>query len=900
MINRLLVLLSVAVALTIGTGLHADGPGFFDDRGSLGLGLALRRLNTVGVLMQTTAHPDDENNGLLVMLNRGQGLRTVLATTTRGDGGQNEIGPELFDTLGVLRTEELLAVHRVDGAEQYFTRAVDFGNSFSIDETFAKWGRQEIVGDYVRLIRTTRPDVIVAMSPSGSGGGQHHQASALLSKDAFGAAGDPAQFPEQLEEGLRPWQARKFYYTAGFPFPGAPPLPPGVRTVAVDSGRYDPLLGATYTELGVFARSMHTCQGMAQLLALPGSSFTFRYRLVDTAIPGQADNDETGLFDGVDTTIQGLAQYVTGQVPPELTSGLAGIATDSASALKQFETGGAAGTISALLSGLSKIRSLLHQLAALPIDEAARSEIEHRLRLKEAQFQDAAILAAGLRIEALADDGLVIGGQPVKVQTIVADRGPSAIAVRRVGFAGFEGDGSGCQSESLQSGGVFKCEAALRIPEAAPLTAPYWSRLSDAARYTFEADAPFGLPFRPTPFRAVVDMAIDGVDVTRTLAVEYRYEGNIFSGEKRMELKVVPRFSVQVMPDVAIIPWWPARGTDGQRDGLLSREIRVTITNGAKGPANGEVNLRIPDGWRVTPRIAPIAFTREDEAQTVRMTVTPRSGSPLGEYAIAARVLESDRTYDRGYVSVEYPHINRRHLIQPARTALKLIDGRTSENLTVGYVMGVGDQVPPAIQQLGARVEMIQADELAWGDLARYDAIVTGVRAYERRADLRAHNHRLLEYVERGGTLIVQYNKIEFNEAQYGPYPAKVSSNRITDEQAPVRILLPDHPVLQTPNAITESAWEGWVQERGLYFLGDRDPKYVDLVELEDPLEFNKGPKRGALVEARVGRGRWIYVGLGLWRQLPAGTDGAYQLLANLISLGSSRAASGAAAAPER
>jgi hypothetical protein len=242
--------------------------------------------------------------------------------------------------------------------------------------------------------------------------------------------------------------------------------------------------------------------------------------------------------------------------------------------------------------------------------------------------------------------------------------------------------------------------------------------------------------------------------------------------------------------------------------------------------------------------------------------------------------------FTSGYQVVEYPHTRRRHLINAAEATLKIIDVAVAPRLRIGYVMGVGDQVPPAIEQLGATVTFIDADGLAFGDLSRFDAIVTGVRAYERRADLRANNDRLLEYADKGGTVIVQYNKFEFNQAQYGPFPAKVSSNRVTGEQAPVQVLVPDHPVMRWPNRIGDAAWQGWVQERGLYFLGEKDAKYVDLVQLEDPFPFNKGPKRGALVEARVGKGRWMYLGLGLWRQLPAGTEGAYQLLANLLSAG--------------
>jgi hypothetical protein len=242
--------------------------------------------------------------------------------------------------------------------------------------------------------------------------------------------------------------------------------------------------------------------------------------------------------------------------------------------------------------------------------------------------------------------------------------------------------------------------------------------------------------------------------------------------------------------------------------------------------------------------------------------------------------------FTNGYQEIEYPHIQRRQVIEPAETALKVVDVRTTPNVSVGYIAGVGDQVPPAIEQLGAKLAFIEQSELAWGDLSKYDVIVTGVRAYERRADLRAYNRRLLDYAAQGGTVIVQYNKMEFNREDYGPYPAKVSGNRVTDETAPVKLLAPDHPVFHYPNEIGPAAWDGWVQERGLYFLGEKDKKYVDLVSMTDSFKDNPGEKLGSFVEGKIGKGRWIYLGLGLWRQLPAGTDGAYQLLANLLSLG--------------
>jgi LmbE family N-acetylglucosaminyl deacetylase len=852
-------------------------------KGEVGLGLLLRQLGTTAVLMQAVAHPDDENNAMLAAMGWGQGARTVVVSATRGDGGQNEIGPELFDALAALRTEELLAAHQLDSAEQYFTRAVDFGYSFSADETFEKWGRQEILADYVRLIRAIRPDIVIAMRPDGTGGGQHHQASAVISREAFLAAGDPSKFPEQIKEGLRPWQAKKFYYTGRFGFAGEPPPPSGAKLTALDTAAYDPLLGESYTEIGSRARSYHKTQGMAQLLSLPGPS-SAGYQLIESAIPGLKEKGDASLADGIDTSVPGLARYVPGDVPPALSSGLAAIAAAVTAAGQQAAAGGPAAAVAPLVDGLQAVRSVRSQLAsrAISIPEEARFEIDSRLDRKERQFVDAVLTAGGVRLDVLADDGLVVAGQPVKVTVLAANRGASPIAVKQIGFRGLDGEAGVCKTGTVAPGAVLRCDAALEVSKQARLTGQYWKRLPDAARYRFEPDAPFGYPFRPTPFRAQIELEIGGAAVPVERDVQYRYEGNIFSGEKRMDVQVVPRLAVALAPDIAILP--AIQGAAVPR--AAGRELRVTVINGGKAAAVGDVSVEAPAGWTVTPALANVSLSREDEAAAVRFTVTPPRGAKPGAYTLKALVTSGADRFSDGYQVVEYPHTRRRHLIHAAEATLKIIDVAIAPRLDIGYVMGVGDQVPPAIEQLGARVTLVDADGLAFGNLSRFDAIVTGVRAYERRADLRANNHRLLEYAEKGGTVIVQYNKFEFNEARYGPFPARVSSNRVTDERAPVQVLVPDHPAMRWPNRIGDAAWQGWVQERGLYFLGERDAKYEDLVQLEDPFPFNKGPKRGALVEARVGKGRWMYLGLGLWRQLPAGTEGAYQLLANLLSIG--------------
>jgi LmbE family N-acetylglucosaminyl deacetylase len=893
-------------------------------RGHAALGLALRHLRTTGIFMMATAHPDDENNGLLVMLNRGEGYRTTLATATRGNGGQNEIGPEIFEALGVLRTEELAALHRFDGAEQYFTRAVDFGFSFSIEETFQKWGHDEVLGDFVRLIRTIRPDVMAGLSPTGVGGGQHHQASAILAREAFRIAGDATKYPEQIHEGLRPWQPKKMYYMTGFGGPADPNAEKPAHVLTVNLSGYDPLLGKTYTEVGTEARSMHKCQGMAQLLALPGP-MSSSYYLVESTVAGAMQRDETGMFEGVDPSIAGLARFAGSQPPPELTSGLTAIATSAQSAQAAFDAANDAAVLQPLLAGLRAVRALRSQLPSLgAVSEADRFEIDYRLAQKEHEFQDSILLANDIRVETLADDGIVVPGQPVRVTAIVANRGAADVEVKQVSFSGFDAPGA-CTMTAVASANMFggfggpggrggqapppqprstlrrdqvaQCGPTMTIPSTARPSEPYWHRAADAGRYTFDPDAPFGLPYRPTPFRAQVTLTVgtgaDATEVVDSRPVQYRYEGNIFSGEKRSELLVVPPASVRVSPDIAIIPASsirPARPTStasGARAARVAgREVRVTVINDAKGSGEGTVRLDLPQGWTATPPQESVKFAREGDTQTVRFTISPAPGTAAGEYRVKAVMASGGGSFGRGYQVIEYPHIRRQHIYQDAEVVLKVIDVRTAPNLRVGYIMGVGDEVPAALDQLGVQVEMLSADDLAWGDLSRFSAIITGVRAYERRGDLRANNNRLLDYVQRGGTAIVQYNKFEFNQAQYGPYPAKVSSERVTDEYAPVRQLDRDSPLFYTPNRVDDRVWKNWVQERGLYFLGERDPRYKDLVALDEPFPYNKGEKRGALVEAQYGKGRWIYVGLGLWRELPAGVDGAYLLLANLVSLG--------------
>ena len=882
--------------------------------GHVALGLAIRKLNVSGTFMQAPAHPDDETNALFAMFTHGWGLRSVDVQNNRGEGGQNEIGPELFRDMGVLRTAELMSAHRIDGAEQYFTRAIDYGYSFDPQEVIQKWGRDTIVGDYVRLIRTLRPDVILTMNIQGGGGDRAHEATTVLTREAFRAAADPARYPEQIREGLRPWQAFKLYFAGGGPggrgvgpaggaaggragsgaeVPAAP-----AHVTRVDTGVYDPLLGRTYAEIGNDARSNHKCQGVGGVPPLPGGAGGRggrgggggTYTLVDTTIPGQKDKDETSFFDGVDVSLAGLSAYAGATPPRALTDGLHAIVDQADRAKQAFDSGNDAATAAPIEAGLAAIRALRSSLGSMGLGDTARYEIDFRLKLKEQAYQDAVLAAHDLTFQAVADDGLVIDGQPVRLSLIGVNHGSSDVTVSEVAIAGLENAG-GCASATVKKDGVFACTATATVPKTAKATDPYftdtyWKNPSGPADNMFDPSVPFGVPFAPTPFHVVFHVKTGSVEVTKDVPVEYRYVKDLYFGDKRMELNVVPAFSVAVTPALAIFP--AAAASTAVAAKPVTREIFVSVTNSTKGAANASVTLELPAGWTATPATTAVSFDKEDESRSARFVVVAPAHVAIGDYTARAVVTSPSTGAERfttGYQAIEYPHIERQQVIKAAETTMKAIDVKVAPGLAVGYIVGVGDQVPPAIQQLGAKLTFLETSDLAWSDLSRYDVIVTGVRAYERRDDLRAYNSRLLDYANAGGTVIVQYNKTEFNQAQYGPYPASVGQGRVADETVPVKILVPADPLFNFPNRIGPSAWDNWTQERGLYFLGQKDPKYVDLVSMVDSFPDNPGEKLGSFVEARVGKGHWIYLGLGLWRQLPAGTVGAYQLLANLISL---------------
>jgi LmbE family N-acetylglucosaminyl deacetylase len=850
------------------------------DRGALGLGLALRRVGTTGRVLYVTAHPDDEHNGILVRLSRGLGLRTALLTVTRGEGGQNAIGPELFDALGVLRTGELMALHRYDAVEQYFGRAYEFGYSFSVEETFAKWGREETLGDVVRVVRAFRPDVIVTLPLSGTGGGQHHHAVAVLTRDAFRVAADPARFAEQ---GLPPWQARKLYESGiGGSF--------GMEDAAalrVPTGIYDPLLGMTWQQLGIRSRAMHRCQGPGQLGADPGPA-EGRFRLADAEPKLTAP--ETDILDGVDTTLAGLRRLAPGG-STALGTALAVLDGQFAAARAAFNPASPEAAVPALALALSGVRSLRGELGALVPDARARGEIDGRLADEEGDVEVALALAHGLVLEARADDGLVTPGQSLGVAVTLFNSAARALesgALELETPAGWSVERRDGEAGEVAGGASRRARFTLTAARDARPTQPFWRRLPDRDRHQLVVAADETQPWSPPPVLARARLRVAGVPLSVSAPVAWRYEGPFVGGERRHELSVVPELSLRLTPEVAAIP------LAGPRRAL---EVRASVRSFSKSAAPADVRLEVPAGFTVEPPSARLAFATEGEEAVARFKVTPPASLGAGALTLRAVATREGREYREFVQAIDYDHVERRQLLRPAETRLLVLDVRTAPGASVGYVMGSGDALADAIRQLGVPLTLLTQDDLLFADLARFTTIVAGIRAYETRPDLRSAHGRLMRWVEAGGHLVVQYNRAAMNRlapeapalpegtpSPYVPYPATASAERISDETTPMRLLVPAHPLFTTPNRIGDADWSGWVQERGTYLLAESDPRYLELLAATDPFPYNAGEKRGLLVEAKVGKGTWTYVGLVLFRQVPAGVPGAWRLLANLVS----------------
>ena len=856
---------------------------------------ALQRLQTTATVLHTVAHPDDENGALLTWLSRARGVRTGLYSTTRGEGGANLIGPELFDALGIVRTEEHLAAVRYYGIDLFFSSAVDFGYSKRLDETLEKWDYQMLLEDMVRLIRLYRPDVIISRFQGNRQDGHgHHQASGVVTLEAFRAAGDANRFPEHLSEGLHPWQPKKLYITRSR-WRRSNTETPDTPVLKIDTGEYNALLGLSYAQIARQGLSFQRSQGVGQTRAAKGAAVT-ELRLVDTTLTAEKGRPEESLFDGIDTTLTDMAKLAnTSAVDTEFTQ----LQESINAAIRDYDARHPWTIVPHLASGLKTTRSLIENVQRIDLDDNTQAHLLFLLRNKEQEFMTAARAALGLSLEVLVQPAaesrssetfnVAIPGQKFSIGMRMVNPSPVAAELINASLHTPDGWTANRSEKNADSEGIIPIQTnkpisivfEVQVVQNADYTQPYWTRASEYhdAVYTLKRPEFRFLPFAAPEVKGVVTYRVEGVDFTVTQPAQ-TISINRPWGERRRLLSVAPAISLSVSPHIGVIPI--------SEPDVASEETTFTATiemlNNVKGEAEGTLSLKLPDGWQSSPENAPFAFTHEGASKTFAFQVSAKNVEAGTDYTIQAIAKYDGEEYTTGYQAIDHPDLEPRHLYRPAVMTLRSIPLKVPSNLSVGYIMGVGDRVPEALQQIGIDVEMLDRDELRTGDLNRFDTILVGIRAYAVRRDLIAYNSRLLDYVHKGGNLIVQYQTPEFDAAPFGPYPYTMGRRpeEVSEEDAQVTILMPGNPIFHHPNQITAADFDGWVEERGSKFLTEWDANYQALLTCNDREQESQ---HGGFLTAKYGQGTYTYAAYAFYRQLPAGIAGAYRLFVNMLVL---------------
>ena len=781
--------------------------------------LALQKLNTVGSVLYMAAHPDDENTRLLSYLAKERKLRTGYLSLTRGDGGQNLIGTEQGELLGLIRTQELLAARRTDGAEQFFSRAIDFGYSKTSEETFEIWGKEQILSDAVWVIRNFRPDVIITRFPEDSRAGHgRHAASAIIAREAFAAAADPKRFPEQLKF-VQPWQAKRLVWNT-YNFGGNNTT--SDDQLKLDVGIFNPLLGKGYGEIAAESRTNHKSQGFGSARQRGQSVEYF------TAVAGTPA--KTDLFEGIDQTWNRV-------------KGSADIARLIKEADANYKVDKPSASVPVLISILKEVKRL-----------------EDPYWKAQKEKETAALIAAtaGLWFEASAAAPVQAIHQPFLVtsQAILNSD-------LKVSFSAGQAAGQASDFKVLTKGTLVSEQDSLKASE---LSQPYWlDEKSSVGNYSIPNQQLVGWPEDPDRMSVWFNFLVEGQQVSFKQPVIFKSTDQV-RGEVYQPLVVAPPVTATITENAYIFNETTPRSIQVQLKSFLDN-------------AKGTLEPQVPNGWKVSPARMDFDLSKKGDEQTVSFTLTPAGSVNSGYIAMHTKL--DGRTYDRGLKIVDYEHIPLQTLFPLSASRVERLKVKT-DGKKIGYLAGAGDMIPESLTQLGYEVSTINENQILNGDLSKYDAIIAGIRAYNVNKRLRYIQPKLMEYVRNGGTYLVQYNVSNpLVIENIGPYPFKISRDRVTEEDANVSILAPEHPVLNFPNKITGDDFKGWVQERGIYFLSDLDEKYTPLLGMNDK---NEKQGKGSLVVADYGKGRFVYTSLVFFRQLPAGVPGAYRLFVNLIA----------------
>ena len=792
------------------------------------LRLAIKKLNVVGTVLYIAAHPDDENTALMAYLAKGRMMRTGYLSVTRGSGGQNLIGSEKDNALSILRTQELLAARKIDGAEQFFTRAVDFGYSKSSQETLIKWDREKILADMVWVIRSFRPDVIITRFSPQQGGHGHHLASALLAAEAFLAAADTGRFREQLKW-VQPWQATRMVWN-GWNLEKTEQDSAGNKIIKVDVGEYNSLLGKSYLEVAAMARSMHKSQGFGSA-AVHGSYLN--YFLHTAGIPAQKD-----LFDDIDLSWK----RIPGSGPLEKIS--AGLE-------KKFDPVNPEQIIPDLLS----IYNLL---------QAHRDDPFMQYKIKE--LERIIPSCAGLWLEAIAIDYSVSPGDTLFYTCTLINRSHYPVFLRKIISPLVNQDSS--MNIALKYNEPFNIKLNFKLPPDSPIGYPYWlDRYLGEDAYPAADLSLTGLPVQPDPLQIHIRLALNEFPVDFYLPVYYRWADRV-KGERYRKVMIAPSVTANLDQPILIFP-------NGE-----PKNISLHLKNWKKN-TSGSVKVELPPGWSCEPESTVYQFTDKLEEKEVRFTIHTQQVAASGTLRIKLRI--ADITSSHSYGTIEYDHFPNQLFFPPAEIRLISLPIKSGKE-KIGYVMGSGDEIPDCLEQLGYPVKLISDTELQEGNYSAYDVVITGTRAYNSRGILPTVKNKLMEYVRKGGTLITLHNtRFGLKADNIGPYPIKISDERVSVEEAPVVFLQPDHPLLNRPNPITARDFDDWVQERGLYFAGEWDDHFLPILGCNDPGEKLQ---QGGLLYTTYGKGHFIYSGYSWFRQLPAGVPGALRLFVNMISIG--------------
>lgn len=793
---------------------------------------SLKKLNTIGSVLYIAAHPDDENTRLLGYMAREKNLRTAYLSITRGDGGQNLIGKEQGEALGLIRTQELLAARRTDGAEQFFTRANDFGYSKTPEETFTFWNRDSVLADVVWVIRNFKPDVIICRFPTtGEGGHGHHTASAMLAVEAFEAAADAKKFPDQLAY-TEPWQAKRIFWNT-FNFGTTNTTAPD--QLKLDAGVYNPLLGKSYGEIAAESRSMHKSQGFGSAKAR--GQLTEYFKLL------KGDSVKTDLFEGI---VQSWKRYPA----------LAKIQPLVEECIKKFDVAAPQRSLPALLAIYRQLQQ---------VDEKNPS-VRYWRKQKIKETEALLLACAGLWMEACAADHSTVPGSEVNITTQVISRLSSDCRLEKISFLNQTDTATAL---ALKPNELYTFKHKEKISVDAPFSNPYWlDEEHTEGSYVVKDRSLISRPIDDPYARVAFDVTMLGEKLHLERPLTYKWVDPV-KGEVYRPFEILPPATVNVSDRVFVFAT------------VAPKTVQFTV-KANKAKVSGVLQIKAPQGWTVQIQKPEFNLEAKNDEQLIEAVITPAKNAMNGK--LLASVQIDGKEYTKSIRRIEYDHIPYQMILQDATTSLVNIDLKKTEG-QLGYIPGAGDDVPACLKQMGYEVTMLTDEMLAKSDLSKYKAIVSGVRAYNTNEKLQLYYDKLMQYIKNGGNLLIQYNtnnRIGPVGSKIGPYAFTISRDRVTEENAEVKFVKPEHAVLNFPNKIGVDDFNGWIQERGIYFVADKDANYETILSMHD---VNEKPLEGSLIIGKYGKGNFIYTGLAFFRELPAGVPGAYRLFANLLSL---------------